>query len=214
MGNALKWATDDVLGIDSGGDDAATQMRREEEERQKRIRQGTNKISNIFDSQFNDEFFDARQQAYLDYAMPQLNDQYGQAQEDLTFHLARSGLTNSSVRGQQLAELEKQFGTLSQQVGDQALADANSVRTGVEDARAQLISSLNATGDTQAAVSGALARADALSQPQAYSPLTQLFANFSSNLEKKAGAAKAGAYTNGSASLFSAPNNSVVVTGG
>lgn len=132
--------------------------------------------------QFTPEFFNNRRQAYLDYANPQLEDQYGKANKELTFSLARSGLLDSSVRGQKLGDLQKLYDTQKQAVADKALSSETDARNSVEDARSNLISTLNATGDAQGAANSALARSTALSAPAAYSPLGQLFTDFTNGL--------------------------------
>lgn len=131
---------------------------------------------------FNNDFFDARKQAYLDYADPQLQDQYGNANRQLTFSLARSGLLDSSARGEKLGELQKLYDTQKQGIADKALSYETGARNSVEDARANLIQTLNATGDAEGAANSALARSQALSQPDAYSPLGQLFTDFTNGL--------------------------------
>ena len=71
---------------------------------------------------FNDDFFNGRKQAYMDYADPQLEDQYGDANKQLTFSLARSGLLDSSARGEKLGDLQKLYDTQKQAVADKALS--------------------------------------------------------------------------------------------
>lgn len=146
---------------------------------------------------FNDDFFTGRRQAYLDYATPQIDDQYADAQKQLAFALARSGTLDSSVRGQKTAELQKQYDLTTQQVADQALSYETEARNAVEDARANLISMLNATGDAEGAANAALARSQALSQPVAFSPLTNLFADFTSTLGRQAAFERANHYSGG-----------------
>lgn len=146
---------------------------------------------------FNDEHFRGRRQAFLDYANPQLADQYGDAQKELTFALTRSGLLDSSARGQKAGELQKQYDLNAQQIADQALASEGEARTAVEDARAGLIATLNATGDATQAANSALARSSALSQPAAYSPLSNLFSGFLSTLGTQAALERANAYSGG-----------------
>lgn len=131
---------------------------------------------------FNNDFFDARKQAYLDYADPQLQDQYNDANRQLTFSLARSGLLDSSARGEKLGDLQKLYDTQKQAIADKALSYETGARNSVEDARANLIQTLNATGDAEGAANSALARSQALSQPDAYSPLGQLFTDFTNGL--------------------------------
>lgn len=169
-----------------GSNKQANQARMEELQRQNTIRDGTARIDNTFNSQFNDGFFDKRKTAFLDYATPQLEDQYADANKQLTYALSRSGLLDSSVRAQKEGELQKQYDLNKQQIGDQALSYSTEARTNVEKARSDLVTMLNATGDAEGAANSALSRATALSQPQAFSPLTQLFADFTSGLATQA----------------------------
>lgn len=167
--------------------------------------------------QFTDDFYNKQKQAYLDYATPQLEDQYANAQKQLTFALTRGGLLDSSVRGQKTADLQKQYDLNKQQIADQALTYETNSKNSVEDARANLIASLNSTGDAQGAVNSAMSRASALSAPPNYSPLTQLFTDFTSALGTQAATDKANALSgNGTApssgaSLFAPSSGAVKV---
>lgn len=167
---------------------------------------------------FDDDFFKRRRQAYLDYANPQLESQYGDAQKEMTFSLSRSGLLDSSVRGQKAGELQKLYDLNKQQVADQALAQETDARNAIEDARTGLITTLNATGDANQAVNSAMARAQALSKPGAYSPLSQLFTDFTSTLGSQAAMERANAASGGmtggrySTGLFANNGNSVRVS--
>ena len=168
---------------------------------------------------FNDAFFDGRRKAYIDYAQPQLQDQYGKANEELTFALARGGNLDSSVRGEKASELQKKFDLGAQEIADKGLSYSTQTRNSVEDARSSLISQLNATGDAQGAASAAMARASALSQPQAFSPVTDLFANFTAGLGQQAALERASFYSGGmtpgpkyNTGLFAPSSNAVKVT--
>lgn len=199
-------------------DNSAAIARSDEQARQSKIREGTTNINNTFDSQFNDGYFDSRKSSFLDYATPQLNDQYEKAQKDLTFSLDRSGMLDSSVRASKEGELQKLYDTNRRSVADQALGYSTQARNSVEDARSGLIQTLNATGDAQGAATSAISRASALSQPEQYSPLAQLFTTFTSGLGQQAaleksaalsGGAYGGAYNTG---LFGTPKKSVQTT--
>lgn len=137
-------------------------------------------------SGFDDDFFAGRRDAYMDYHVPQLEEQYGNAGRELTFALARGGNLNSSVRGDKLSELQKLYDRNKQMIADQALAYENQTRTAVEDARGNLIATLNATGDAQGAANAALSRAAVLSRPDQFSPLGQLFVDFTAGLGTQA----------------------------
>lgn len=167
---------------------------------------------------FTDDFFKQQRQNYIDYATPQLETQRGDASKELAFALSRAGLTNSSVRAQKEADLKQTYDLNKQQIADQALSYETEARNSVEDARANLISTLNATGDAEGAASAAIARASALSKPQAYSPLSNLFADFTSALGTQAALEKANYYSGGQSGgryntgLFSPRSGSVQVT--
>lgn len=204
-------------GSNKGGKSEADRARDEEQKRQARIRKGTKDIGSLFNKEFNKGFFRDRRNAYLNYANPQLEDQYGNAQKELTFALTRGGLLDSSVRGQKAGELQQQYDTHRQQIADQAVAGEAQARNQVEGARADLIATLNATGDAKGAVNSAMSRAAALSKPEAFSPLAQLFEDFTAGLGAYAARDRANAYAGGntnqaggrSASLF-APNRNAV----
>lgn len=169
----------------------------EEQQRQANIRAGTQRVDGIIDTIFDKPFYDRRRQAYVDYASPQIQDQYGDAQKELTFALDRSGNLNSSVRGQKFGELQKLYDTNKQGAADQALSYESEARNNVENARSGLIANLNATGDTEGAVNQALSRAQSLSAPQAFSPLSQIFASFTSGLGQQAAQERAEAASGG-----------------
>ncbi|SEG65010.1 hypothetical protein [Bosea lathyri] len=193
--------------------------RSEEDARQQKIRDGTTRVGNIFESNFNDDFYKGRRDAFTNFATPQLEDQYGDAQKQLTYSLARSGTLDSSIRGEKVGELQKLFDTNKQDIADKALANETEARNNVEGARTDLIQTLSATGDAEGAANSALSRATALSQPTAFNPLSQLFAGFTSTLGQQAAQEKAEALSGGAykakynTGLFGTPSSSVKVTG-
>jgi hypothetical protein len=146
---------------------------------------------------FTDDFYKGREKAYSDYATPQLEDQLAEARKQLTFSLDRSHLLDSSTRADQEATLAKAAGTARQQIADTAIATGNQARTAVEGARADLINTLDSTGDVEGSVNNALSRATALSAPTPFSPLGSLFANFTGALGTQAAAEKANYYSSG-----------------
>lgn len=200
-----------------GGGGEAAQARADEYARQEQVRGGTDRINNIF-GQFDDNFFRGRRDAFANYALPQVEDQKSDAERELTYALARGGNLNSSTRASKAADLQKTYDLTKQQVADQALASETSARNAVEDSRANLIATLNATGDATGVANQALSRSAALSQPAAYSPLTNLFADFTNTLGTQAALERANAYSGGATGvryntgLFAPSNKSVVNT--
>lgn len=184
----------------SGGDGGASAARQNEMQRQTYVRDGTNAINQMFDTQFNDDFYKGRSKAYLDYAKPQVDDQYADARKQLTFALDRSGMLDSTGRTQKEAELTKQYDNANRNVSDKALNYENTARSSVEGSRADLISMLSSTGDQRGAINAATGRAATLTAPDAYDPVGQLFGSFTSGLNTQAGLEKNAALSNGSIS--------------
>jgi len=183
-----------------GGDGGAGASREAEMRRQTFIRDGSNAINQMFDTQFNDDFYKGRSKAYLDYAKPQVDDQYADARKQLTFALDRTGMLDSTGRTQKEAELTKQYDNANRNVSDKALDYENTARSNVEGSRANLISMLSATGDQQGAINAATGRAAALTAPDAFDGIGQLFGNFTSALNTQAGLEKNAALSNGTIS--------------
>jgi hypothetical protein len=193
-------------------------QRQEEQQRQQRVRDGTTRIGEIFGSNFTDDFYRGRRQSYLDFATPQIEQQYADAQKALTFALDRTGTLDSSIRGSRMSDLQRLYDTHRQSVADQALSYENDARSRVEDARSGLIGTLNATGDAEGAANMALTRAAALSAPPAYNPLSNLFADFTAGLGQQAQLERAGALSGGAfrgrynTGLFAPSSGAVRVT--
>lgn len=160
-----------------GGDGGAGQARADEAARQARIKQGQTEIDNQF-SRFDDAFYKGRQDAYTNFAMPQVNDQYKQNSNQLAFSLARNGLSASSEAARQGGILQRDNAIARQTVSDSAIAEGQKSRQAVEDNRNNLINQLQATSDPTMAANNALRQAGILSQQaNNFSPIGQLFQN-------------------------------------
>lgn len=193
----------------------AERARADEEARQARIRQGTADINTTF-GQFDDNFFAGIRNSFIDYARPQLDEQYNDAREGLTYALARSGTLDSSMRGEQTADLTKRRDLGLQDITDQGRSYEAEARGNVERARGDLVSMLQATGDAQGAANSALSRAAILATPPSYTPLGQLFQDGTSMLSQQAALEKSYALGMGpkpryNTGLFGAPRGSVKV---
>lgn len=179
-----------------GGDGGAGDARAAEARRENAIADGIGNIQAVF-GQFTPTFYDKRRQAFLDYAKPQLDDQFADARKQLTYSLDRAGLLDSSARAQKEAELAKLYGTNSRTISDQALGYENTARDNVANAEDNLIGTVAQTGNARAAADAANSRAAALSQPDVYSPIGQMFGTFTNALQTQAALEQAGVYTNG-----------------
>lgn len=143
------------------------------------------------------EFFDGIQQGFVDFARPQVDEQVGKAREQLTYALARNGTLDSTIRTEQNADLQREYDRELQNVTDQARKFRADTQNSVEQARADLIANLNATGDATGATNAALSRAQILSTPPSYSPIGDLFTSFTGGLAQQAALERAEALTGG-----------------
>jgi hypothetical protein len=204
------------MNFGGGGDDG--QKRAAEARRENAIADAQGEIMNRFGQNFTEDFFGGRKQAYLDYAKPQLEDQFADARKQLVYALDRSGMLNSTARTQKEAELAKLYGQNSRTISDAALGYENNARNNVASAESDLLNGVAQSGNVSGAINAANNRAASLSQPDTYSPLGQLFGAFTSGLSQQAALEKAGVYTNGeikpafNTGLF-APSKAVVTYG-
>jgi hypothetical protein len=166
----------------------AKRIREQEEERQRRIDAGMSGIESAF-SGFDDNFFNQRASAFSDFATPQLQDQFSDARENLIFALSRGGKLDSSTAAEKFGDLNQRLTEGQQDIANKGLDFANTARSGVEDARAGIVSQLFATEDADSAVSAALNRSKALTAPPAFSSLGNYFQNISAGLASSLGGA-------------------------
>ena len=176
-----------------GGDGGAAQARADEEARQARIKQGVANIDAQF-AQFGDDYFNKRKQAYTNFAMPQVGEQFKQNADQLAYSLARSGLGQSSEGARQGGILMRDNAMARQQVAEGATGEAQKARQAVEDQRSNLISQLQASSDPTMAANNALRQAGVLQMQTGFNPVANLFQNTTGVLSA---ANSAGAYSGG-----------------
>ena len=100
----------------SGGDGGAAERRKAEEARAQRVRDSRGAVDTVFGT-YDDDFYDKRRQSYLDYANPQVQQDYEDAMGELMGALASSGRTKSSLAAKRKAK--------GQELMDRAQADVN-----------------------------------------------------------------------------------------
>ncbi|MEM0949533.1 MAG: hypothetical protein AAGK37_19195 [Pseudomonadota bacterium] len=152
--------------------------REREEARQAEIDSGVEQIDGIF-SGFDQGFFDNYRNEILGVQTPQLQDQYSNAQDELTFALARAGTLNSTAAAQRRGDLSRDYATQTAAV----LADANNAtdrfRSTIDAEKGDLITMLNATADANRASNEALSRSQNLfNKVPDYNPIGEIFGGF------------------------------------
>lgn len=169
----------------------AARQRAEEAARQKRIQLGMAEIDKVF-SGFGDDFYNQRRAAYLDYAKPQLEDQFGEQNRNLIFALARGGNLESSLAAERKAKLLGERDQRIADIGNEAQNLVNATRQSIEGSRSDLTNQLFATGDNQLASQNAMRQAAALSARPGFSPIGQLFNDAAGGIGAYAGGRRYG----------------------
>jgi hypothetical protein len=185
----------------------AEEAARKEAERQMRLTTGTKQINDIFGG-IGDGFYKKYQDAYLGYYQPQVNKQYNDARQKLTYDLARAGTLRSSVAGEKQGDLYEKKLDNDAMIRSQADAATGQLRNNVSDAKNTAITQLYATEDPTLASNIAVNSVRGLQgQTPKYDPLGELFniaaigaAGYLNANSQRASASTTGSVGSGSAS--------------
>jgi hypothetical protein len=155
----------------------AQEARDKENERQARLNQGKSAIDTIFgNANFGDAFYDKYRKAELDYTLPQLEDQFGEARRTAENDLSRAGLLRSGAAGFVQNKLTKQKGVNEAGLLTKADTDTAELRKSIAAQQQQAYNQLYATEDpTVAANTAATSVANAQLQQPNVSALGDLF---------------------------------------
>ena len=190
-------------------DNSAEIARAEEAARQARIKEGQAAIDKSF-GKFDDSYFGNIEKASNDYYLPQVDQQFADARKRLIFNLARNNKLESSSGIEEMGRLQETGTKNRAAIGDSSRDLALGERNRVAGNKSTLISQLSASADPAAAAATATANADALSAPQTFSPLANLFAQFANVGVTGLAAEKAG-YPGFGTGLFTPKPASTVV---
>ena len=146
----------------------AQEAKDKENKRQARLDQGKGVIDQMFgNDNFGDDFYNKYKNAELDYTMPQLTEQYGEAKRTAENDLARAGLLRSGAAGWVQGKLTNQMGVNEAGVRAKADTDTSELRKSIAQQQQQAYNQLYSTEDpTVAANTAANSVANAqLAQP-------------------------------------------------
>lgn len=153
----------------------AERARADEEARKGRIETGTAEIDRVFGG-FDDSFFNTYRDNMTSMYQPELDKQFGDARDNLTFGLARAGTLKSSMAGEKSADLTGAYSKAQTGILSEAVGAAQNLKGQVQNEKSSLVSLLNATGDADRAANEATARSQQLFQKQpGYNPLGDVF---------------------------------------
>lgn len=124
---------------------------------------------------YQPEFYQAREKAYTDFALPQLSDQYQNARENSIYGLSNVGLSGSSVDTKQKFKLEKAMNSGRQNVAEEGINQSNQLKNQVEQSRQQAIQQLYQTGDPSQALKTAINTSAGFERPGGFNQLANGF---------------------------------------
>lgn len=133
-------------------------------------------------SQFDDEFFGKAEKDYLDYYIPQFERQAREARHGNLISLARSGNIGGSVGAERTGGLAEEIEERRRQLIEDAMRYRTGLQTDLEQTRASLLGQAEAGYGQESLAGAAAAKAKALTAPPAFSPLADLFTNYTAAL--------------------------------
>lgn len=126
---------------------------------------------------FSPNFFQQRADAYTNFALPQLGQQYDQANRALQYGFANQGLSRSSAQQQAQSDLNLNFGQAKQNIIDTGTQQAQSLQQQIEQARENALSQLYQSANPAQAGQTALNTAQQFTAPSVYQPIGNAFSN-------------------------------------
>ena len=164
-----------------------------EAEKQRKIDVGTKRVREIFAEQFTPESYQKVEKDALSAWQPQLKRQYDDSLKQLKFALARSGLSSSGTYARKVhRDAPEAFDLQNQALTDKARGLATQRKTDVANAEQMTLNQLYNSADPEAAAAQAAGLSDINSQQPAYSPLGQVFTDFTAGLATQADLERSG----------------------
>lgn len=126
---------------------------------------------------FQPSFYDEREKAYLDYAMPQLGEQYRSNRDAILYGLANRGVLGGSVQNKAASDLNRATGRAKQTLADTAIGQSQELKKSVEQARQDAIAKLYTSGRPSETVQSVISTAGGFRAPSTFAPVIDLFDN-------------------------------------
>ena len=160
--------------------DAGGAVAKQQQQQQDWTNQATKGIDKAF-SGFTPQFYKGIGQAYQNYALPQLQNQFMTNSNNLGFKMAGQGLQKSSVNDKAQNALADTMSQAERQIGNQAVGQENTLRSTITNQQASLYNQANITNNPNALSQQAIATASAASAPSTFQPIGQMFNTFASD---------------------------------
>lgn len=131
---------------------------------------------------FDDEFFEQREQDFVDFATPQLMDQFEDQKDNLLFSLARNGRLESSTRSEKFGDLQKDLDIEKVRIADKARGVANQTRNEIERARSNLVNQATTLQNPALSANLAQQRISTFREQPQFNPIGNVFQNSTAGL--------------------------------
>ena len=126
---------------------------------------------------FGPDFYAAREKAYMDYALPELAEQYRSQARQTGFGLHNRGLFGSSAGQQAFSDVERANLGGRRAIADTARAGSQDLRRQIEGARSSLISQLYQSASPAQGLRSAIDTAAGFAVPSSFAPVGNFFSN-------------------------------------
>lgn len=156
---------------------AADQLRQQQQQQQAWTNQSVANINKAF-SGFTPQFYQGIGDAYMNWALPQLNNQYQQTANQLGAKLANQGISRSSGAQNAYNQLQNTNQLNQQQIAGTAQQQSNQLRQQIGQEQSNLYGQAQTATNPSAIGQQALMAAQNFSLPSAFQPLGNLFSNF------------------------------------
>jgi hypothetical protein len=157
-----------------GNNSAANDASNLAAQQQAGVAQGTQAVNQAF-SGFTPQFYQGRTQAYINAAEPQLQNQYQNTLQNLTYRLGNQGLTNSSAGNYLGNQLNQYTNQQQQNIGNQAYAATQGLEQQVANSQNQILGQLSASYNPTIASQQALNAAANFATPSPAPAIGNLF---------------------------------------
>ncbi|MDE2097297.1 MAG: hypothetical protein KGL39_08650 [Patescibacteria group bacterium] len=160
-----------------GSTNAAAGIQAQQQQQQALTDQSVQSINSAF-SKFNPSFYQGVQNAYTNWALPQVQQQYQTNQQQLGAKLANQGILNSSAANQAKNALSGAMTQAQNTVANSAVQQGNQLQQQVAQEQANLIGQAQSATNPSSLGTQAASVAASIQAPSTFSALGNMFQNF------------------------------------
>lgn len=165
-----------MTSITKGAPDYEKEASKAATRKNKLIKQGKAQVESTF-APFDNDYYRQRVQAYINYALPQLGQQYRGVSNAMQFGYANRGLRGSSAEQQGKSKLGTEMAGRQQTIADEGVRQAQELQREIEAQKTNIMSQLYTAADPASAATSAVNVASSFRAPSTFTPLTNMFSD-------------------------------------